>query len=98
MPTKRVWLGHASDRVQIDRIELDATAVVAEGTDLVFKINGKELPVENPHPVTDEDTAVAGDTAGVLTLLQAAGCGGRHQQQRDPGVCRTRSRNRVTRH
>ena len=72
MPTKRVWLGHAPDRVQIDRIELDATAVVAEGTDLVFKVNGKELPVENPHPVADDDTAAAGDTAGVLTLLQAA--------------------------
>ena len=74
MPTKRVWLGHAPNVPQIDQVEFDETAatVLAEGTDLVFQVNGKELRVENPHSLTDHDPAQAGDTSAVLTLLQLA--------------------------
>ena len=69
---KKVWRGDAPDVPQIDVVEFAGDAIVAEGSDLVFTINDKQIVVEAPSPATDLDAAQAGDTYGVRDLLNAA--------------------------
>lgn len=69
-----LWLGHAPDVPQIDLVEFDEGQVVAEGSKLLFTINGKTIEAENPTEVEDltPGTDTAGDTGGVLSILQVA--------------------------
>ena len=69
---KRIWRGDAPDVPQIDVVEFAGNPIVAEGSDLVFAINDKQIVVEAPSAVTDLDTNQEGDTYGVRDLLNAA--------------------------
>jgi len=69
---KKVWRGDAPDVPQIDVVEFAGDPVVAEGSDLIFAINDKQIVVEAASAIADVMPEVAGDTGGVSTLLAAA--------------------------
>jgi len=69
---KKGWRGDAPDVPQIEVVEFAGDPIVAEGSDLVFTINDKQIVVEAESAIADVTPEVAGDTGGVSTLLAAA--------------------------
>ena len=69
---KKVWRGDAPDVPQIEVVEFAGDPIVAEGSDLIFAINDKQIVVEAASAIADVTPEVAGDSGGVSTLLSAA--------------------------